>query len=150
MRCAHFSRYRGKSAGASSTVFTDQAVLTGQKHCRSRSVSAQAKPGVSCGVEVPSGEDEPTTRTKWCICGRGTEPRTSICSRFPITRLLPGSRSAVCTTDLWFLLPPGYGSIRRYLACHLCLSCRTSCAKSPASCTGILFEPSGNRCFSRL
>jgi hypothetical protein len=57
MRCAHFSRHRGKSAGASSTVFTDHAVLTGQNHCRSRSVSAQAKLGVSCGVEVPTGED---------------------------------------------------------------------------------------------
>ena len=95
MRCAHFNRHRGKSAGASSTVFTDHAVLTGQNHCRSGSVSAQAKLGVSCGVEVPTGRIEPATRTKWCICGRGAEPRTSICSRFPIALLLPEAIGSV-------------------------------------------------------
>ena len=49
-----------------------------------------------------------------------------------------------------YISAPGYGTISGYLACHVCLSCRTSRAMSPASCTGILFGSSNNTRFSSL
>jgi len=59
-----------------------------------------------------------------------------------------GDDGVICLLPKRYISAPGYGTISGYLACHVSLSCRTSRAMSPASCTGIVFGSSGNRRFS--
>ena len=147
MRCA-LQPAQGKSAGASSTVFMDHAVLTGQDHCRSGSVSASESLAFLVGWKSPPGKTSQPPVPSGAYVEEEQSPEQAYAAASPIARLLPGSdrqRSRpICGSFHPLAMVVSGDILHATLSIMPDLACEVSCIMHWYP------EPSGNRCFSRL